>query len=149
MGSQTAANAALAFSAASPATADAAGYGALTFTDVGQIDKIGAFGASFDKVEFQPLKGAKQKYKGAPDYGALAPSYAIDSSDAGQTLIQTASDDESQKLYSARVTYQDGSKRFFQTRVFGAPETVDGASSMIMANPALEICSKIVRVNGA
>ena len=146
MGSQTAAGSTLAISAASPATQDAAGFGALTFTDIGQVEKLGAFGASFAKVEFQPLKGAKQKYKGSADYGALQPSIAIDSADAGQTLLQTASDDETQKLYSFKVTYQDGAKRFFQGRVFGAPENADGADSMLMATPALEICTKIVRV---
>lgn len=149
MGSMTAAGSALAISIATPATNDATGFNALTFTDVGQVEKIGAFGASFAKVEFQPLKGAKQKFKGSADYGALQPSYAIDSLDAGQTLMQTSADDETQKLYSFRVTLQDGSKRFFQGRNFGNPETVDGADSMIMANPAIEICTKIVRAPAA
>jgi hypothetical protein len=149
MGSTTAAGSTLAISAVAPATKDAAGYGALSFIEVGGVEKIGAFGATFEKVEFQPLKGKKEKYKGPGDSGALQPSIRLDSADAGQTLLQTAADDETQKLYSARVSYPDGAKRFFQTRVFGMPENVDGAASMIMANPALEICSDIVRVNPA
>lgn len=149
MGSQTAAGSTLAISAASPTTNDATGYAALTFTEVGQVEKLGAFGASFAKVEFQPLKGAKQKYKGSADYGALQPSLALDSTDAGQTLLQTAGDDETQKLYSFKVTYQDGAKRYFQGRVFGLPENADGADSMLMATPSLEICTKIVRVAAA
>lgn len=148
MGSQTAAGSTLAISAAAPATPDAAGYAALTMTEVGQVEKIGTLGASFAKVEFQPLKGAKQKFKGSADYGALQPSYAIDSADAGQTLMQTAADDETQKLYSFKVTYQDGSKRYFQGRVFGSPETADGADSMLMAAPAIEVCTKVVKVAG-
>lgn len=146
MTSQTAAGASLAIGSAAPATNDAAGYAALTLTEVGNIDKIGAFGASFAKVDFQPLKGPKQKYKGSTDYGTVQPSYAIDNTDAGQTLIQTAADDASQKLYSFKITYQDGTKRYFQGRVFGAPETVDGADTMLMANPSIEICTAIVRV---
>ncbi|RZT56403.1 hypothetical protein EV283_0453 [Sphingomonas sp. BK036] len=148
MGSNTAVGSSLAVSAATPATLDAAGYGALTFVEVGQVEKIGAIGASFAKVEFQPLKGAKQKFKGSADYGALTPSYAIDPADAGQTLLQTSADDESQKLYSFKVTYQDGSKRFFQGRNFGAPETTDNADSMLTGAPTIEICTKIVRVAG-
>jgi hypothetical protein len=145
MGSQTAAGSSLAISAASPSTQDSTGYAALSFVDIGQLEKLGSFGASFAKVEFQPLKGAKQKYKGSADYGALQPSIAIDTLDAGQILLQTASDDESQKLYAFRVTYQDGAKRYMQGRSFGAPETADGADSMLMATPTIEICTKIVK----
>ena len=149
MGSQTAAGSTLAISANAPTTNDATGFAALTFTEIGQVEKIGAFGASFAKVEFQPLKGPKQKYKGSADYGAVQPSLAIDTTDAGQVLLQTSGDDETQKLYSFCVTYQDGAKRYFQGRTFGMPENADGADSMLMATPAIEICTKIVKVAAA
>ncbi|MGR6329210.1 hypothetical protein ACU5AX_09100 [Sphingomonas sp. XXL09] len=149
MGSQTAAGSTLAISVASPATSDATGFAALSFTEIGQVEKLGSFGPSFAKVEFQPLKGAKQKFKGSVDYGALQPTIAIDSTDAGQTLLQTAGADESQKLYSFCVTFQDGAKRYFQGRVFGMPETADGADSMVTAAPSIEICTKIVKVPAA
>ena len=145
MGSQTAAGSALAISVTSPATADATGYAALTFTDVGQVEKLGSIGASFAKVEFQPLKGAKQKFKGSADYGALQPSMELDSSDAGQAIMQTSADDESKKLYSFRVTYPDGAKRYFGGRNFGMPEPADGADSMRTGAPTIEICTKIVK----
>lgn len=146
MTSQTAAGTTLAISAAAPATQDKAGFAALSFLVVGQVEKLGTFGTSFAKVEFQPLKGGKQKYKGSPDYGALQPTIALDSADAGQALMQTAGDDETQKLYSFAVTYQDGAMRYFQGRVFGMPETADGADTMLTAAPALEICTKPVKV---
>jgi hypothetical protein len=59
MGYNTAAGSAIAFSAAAPATLDAAGYAALTFTEVGGTEKIGGIGASFAKVEFTPLREAE------------------------------------------------------------------------------------------
>jgi hypothetical protein len=149
MKTSSAAGSSLAISAALPASDDAAGYAALAFTEVGNIDKIGALGKTFAKVEFQPLKGAKQKFKGSVDYGSLAPSMAHDSDDAGQTLLRTASDDETQKLYSFQVTYATGEKRYFQGRVFGYPETVDGADTVITAAPTVEICTKIVKVAAA
>lgn len=149
MTSQTAAGSTLAISIASPATADVTGYAALTYVEIGQVEKIGAFGASFAKVEFQPLKGAKQKYKGAPDYGALQPAIALDPTDAGQTILQTSADDETQKLYSFRVVYQDGTRRFFGGRTFGMPENADGANAMLMANPVIEICTKVVKAAAA
>lgn len=145
MGSTTAAGTALAISAATPATFDAAGYGALTYTEIGNIEKIGAIGASFAKVEFTPLKGPKKKFKGSVDYGSLQPSLAHDEADAGQTLLRTAANDLV-TLYSFKVTYPDGAKRFFQGRVFGYPETTDGADTVIMATPTVEIDTVVVKV---
>lgn len=149
MTSQTAAGSTLAITVATPATQDASGFAALTFTEIGQVEKIGAFGASFAKVEFQPLKGPKQKYKGSVDYGALQPTIALDSADAGQGILQASADDETQKLYGFRVTFPDGSKRYFMGRTFGMPETADGADSMLTASPAIEICTKPVKVAAA
>lgn len=147
MTSTTAAGSALAISAAAPATADAAGYAALTYTEIGQIEQIGPIGAVYSKVEFTPLKGAKQKHKGSVDYGSLQPNLAHDPTDAGQTLLRTAADSNS--LYSFMVTYPDGAKRYFQGRVFGYPENVGGADSILMANPTIEISTSIVKVAGA
>lgn len=148
MGLLTGAGSAIAISVAAPATQDAAGYGALTFTEAGNCEKIGTIGAQFAKTEFQPLKGPKQKLKGSADYGSLQPQFAHDEADAGQTIFRTAADDEANALYSFRVTYQNGAKRFFQGRVFGWPETVDGADPVMMATPTVEICTKVVKVAG-
>jgi hypothetical protein len=109
----TAAGTALAISAGVPATLDAAGYAALTYTEVGSVDKIGGIGATFAKVEFQPLKGAKQKFKGSADYGSLAPSMALDPTDAGQILMNTAAANQTQALYAFKVTLQDATVRYF------------------------------------
>lgn len=146
MGTTASAGAALAISAGVPATQDAAGYAALTYTDVGNVEKIGTIGSTFAKVEFQPLKGAKLKFKGSVDYGALQPSVAHDDADAGQTLLRTAADNETNTLYAIRVTYPDGAKRYFQGRVFGYPESVEGADTVLMAAPTIEICTKVIKV---
>ncbi|MGT2514800.1 hypothetical protein ACVOMT_11685 [Sphingomonas panni] len=145
MGLQTGAGSTIAISVAAPASQDGAGYAALTYTEGGNCEKIGPIGATFAKVDFQPLKGAKQKLKGSADYGSLQPSFALDEDDAGQTLFKTAADDETNKLFAIRVTYQSGAKRYFQGRVFGWPETNDGADSVMMATPTVEICTKVVR----
>lgn len=149
MGLQTGAGSAIAISAAAPATQDIAGYSALTYTEAGNCEKIGTIGATFAKTDFQPLKGAKQKLKGSPDYGSLQPGFALDDEDAGQALFRAAADDETNKLYSVRVTYQSGAKRYFQSRVFGWPESVEGADPVMMATPTVEICTKVVRDNAA
>lgn len=146
MGTIASAGAALAISVAAPATQDAAGYAALTYTDIGNIEKIGTIGSAFNKIEFQPLKGAKLKLKGSVDYGSLQPSLAHDAGDAGQTLLRTAADETTNVLYSFKATYADGAKRYFQGRVFGYPETVDGADTVLMANPTIEINTAVVKV---
>jgi len=146
MGSSTAAGSTIAISAAAPATRDATGYAALTFTEVGGVDKIGSLGAAFAVVEFKPLKGATEKHKGSVNYGSLQPSFAIDEADAGQTLVRTAADDATSKLYSFMVTYPTGAKRYFGGRVFGNPETADNADTILMAAPTVEISTPIVKV---
>ena len=146
MGYQTAAGSSIAISAGAPATQDAAGFAALTFTEVGGVEKIGPIGASFAKVDFQPLKGPKVKLKGSADYGSLQPSYAHDTADAGQTLLRTAAKNETNTYYGFRVTLQDGSKYYFQGLVFGSPVTVDGADSVVTAAPMVEVNTKPVEV---
>ncbi|KQN77878.1 hypothetical protein [Sphingomonas sp. Leaf62] len=146
MALQTGAGSAIAICVAAPATQDATGFAALTFTEAGNCEKIGQIGATFAKTEFQPLKGAKQKLKGSADYGSVSPQFALDETDAGQALAKTAGNDESNKLYSFRVTLQSGTKVYFQGRVFGWPITIDGADPVTTATPVVEICSKPVEV---
>jgi hypothetical protein len=145
---QTAAGSTLAISAGAPATQDAAGYAALTFTDIGGIEKIGTIGAAFAKVEFQPLNGPKEKLKGSADYGSLQPSLAHSETDAGQVLLRTSANNTTNTLYSFKATYQDGSKRYFQGRTFGYPENTDGADTVLMGNPTIEVCTKVIPVAG-
>jgi hypothetical protein len=149
MTSTTAAGTAFAVSANAPATQDSTGFAALTFTEVGSLEQIGAFGAVFAKVEFTPLKGAKDKHKGSVDYGSLQLSMAYDAADAGQTLLSTAADDATSKLYSFLITLPTGEKYYFQGRVFGMPRNVAGADSVVMANPTVEVCTKPVKVAGS
>ena len=144
-GPMTAAGSKLAISAGSPATDDAAGFAALTFTNVGLVDKLGPMGGVFEEVPFQPLDGGKITLKGPPDYGKLNPSYALDSEDAGQALMFTASESQIAD-YSFRVTKPDGAIRYFVGKVFGAPEDIGSANSIIMANPTISINSKPIRV---
>lgn len=145
MAASSAAGSTLAISVGVPATQDAAGYAALTLTDIGGLEKIGTVGAVYAKTEFQPFQGAKQKYKGSADYGSLQPSLAHDESDAGQSILRAAADDETNRLFAFALTYPTGAKRYFQGRVFGYPESTDGADTILMATPTIEICTKVVK----
>lgn len=147
MTTSTSAGTKLAISAAAPATQTEAGYEALTYTEIGNVESIGAFGAVTEEVTFQPLRGPRQSHKGGTNYGSLNPSLAQDESDAGQTLLRTASDSPT-SLYAFEVTFPGGAKRFFQGRVFGFPENVGAANAMLMANPTIGISTAVVKAAG-
>lgn len=144
-GAMTAAGSKLAICADLPATQDEAGYTALTFVQVGLVEKLGPLGGTFDEVTFQPLDGGELTFKGPPKYGSLNPTMAVDDADAGQALMHTASDDQLGE-YPFKVTRPDGAIRYFNGRVFGMPETIDGANTVITANPTIRINTKPIRV---
>jgi len=133
MGIQTSLGATWEVSASAPATNDSAGYGALTYTEVGEITNIGTIGPTFEDVTHTPLKtGVTQHRKGGADYGQMQVSMALDDTDAGQILVDSGVDGaEKDTLFSHKVTLQDGSIRYFRGQIYSAPETIGDASTMI------------------
>lgn len=132
-------------SAGLPASATVAGYAALTYTKIKGPQSIGAFGATTGVVNFQPLEGAEEKHKGSTNFGSLTPPIAIDDEDAGQNLLRVAAEPGNNALYSFMVILSNGKKRYFGGRVFGWPETVGEATTLLMANPQIEISTTVVR----
>jgi hypothetical protein len=145
MSGTTAAGSKLAISAGIPTAQTSVAYKLLTYTTVGGLESIGGFGATTEVVTFTPLDGAVEKYKGPTNYGQLSPTMKVDDADAGQALIQTFSAPTNSDQCAVRVTKPDGSLRFFQARVFGFPETIGAANSMITAAPAIEINTAVVK----
>lgn len=146
MPSTTAAGTSLAISAGVPSSQTAGGYAALSYTEVGNVESLGGFGPTTEVVTFQPLKGAQQKHKGPTNYGSLTPTIALDDADAGQALLAAAAAPDNNALYAVKVTKPDGSLRYFQVRVFGMPENIGAANSMITASPVMEVNTPIVKV---
>lgn len=143
MVSMTSAGSELAVSAAAPATQTSAGYAALTYTPVGGVSSIGSIGATYGEIEFVPLIGATETHKGGVNYGSLTPSMASDDSDAGQTILATATDSQT-ALLSVRVTKPDGKRVYCQARCFSLPDTIGEANTIIMRNANLKINVKPV-----
>ncbi len=142
----TAAGSTLAIGATAPTTLDAAGFAALTLTEIGGTESIGTSGTTFKEVPFQPLKGPMDTLKGSADNNALTPSIAIDRLDAGQILLRTASNDRTQKLYPHKLTYPNGDKEYFMGRVFGMPSDIGNADTVIMAKPSIRMITDPVFV---
>lgn len=148
MTTQTSAGTLVKVSVAAPATHDAAGFAALTFTNVGEIDNVGEFGKKFETVQHKSLANrAMQKRKGSYDAGSLPLSVALDNDDAGQILMQAAADSDAS--YSYLVQLQNGDKYYFRAQCMSWMVGVGSADSMVKATAQLEIDSAVVLVNAA
>lgn len=138
MAFDTAAGASLAISATLAATYDAAGYGALTFTTVGEITAIGEFGKEFAVVTHNPLatRGTK-KSKGSFNNGTLSPTMALDNTDAGQTLMKAAL--ESDAPYAFRVTLDTGEIYYLEGIVPMFKPNVGTVDDVVTATATIDI----------
>ncbi len=126
----------LKISAATPATFNAAGYEALTFTNIGEVTDLGEFGREFNLVTHNPLGSrGTVKLKGSFNEGSINVQLGLDTDDAGQILAKTAS--QSDNDYSFNVTTQNGDDYYFQAKVMsfkvgiGSVDGVTGATIML------------------
>ncbi|MFD1951867.1 hypothetical protein ACFSGX_13925 [Sphingomonas arantia] len=142
MTSTTSAGTTLALSAAMPTLLDAAGYSALSFTTIGGVESISAFGPQSAVNTFQPLAGGQQKHKGPVNFGSLQLPIAVDKADAGQALLRVFAEPDNNGQASFRVTLPNGDQRYFRGRVFGSPETVGSATNVLMMTATVEIVTR-------
>ncbi|MFD1951374.1 hypothetical protein ACFSGX_11425 [Sphingomonas arantia] len=147
MTSSTSAGTTLALSSAMPGALDAAGYGALTYTVIGGVESISAFGPQSAVNTFQPLAGGQQKHKGPVNYGSLQLPIAVDKADAGQTLLRVFANPDNSAQATFRVTLPNGDQRYFRGRVFGSPETVGSATNVLMMTATVEIVTRPIAVS--
>jgi len=127
-------------SAAQPATYDAAGYTALSWTKIGEITDGGSHGKTYAEVTHTPIDNrAVQKYKGSYNNGTKTIVMAVDSADAGQILLHTAL--QSDADYSFKVLYQNGDADYFQAKVMSFAKATAGVDTMRTATTNLSISS--------
>ena len=134
----------LSVSAATPATFDADGYSALTWTEVGEAYEIPEFGAAYSAVMFTSLKtGIENKFHGALNYGSITIPLGYDSTDAGQIILLAAlaSKDE----ISFRETRSDGTIRYIMGKVMSFPRG-QSVGSVNMASCNIEFTRADVEV---
>jgi hypothetical protein len=147
MPSTTSAGTTIGVSIAAPATQTAPGYTALTYTVVGGVESIPAFGALTAVNSFQPLNGPQEKHKGPVNYGSLQIPMAYDRADAGQTIVRTLAAPNNNAQGSFVVTFPNGDKRYFQGRVFGSQETPGSATNVLMITSTVEINTAVISVD--
>ena len=134
----------LSVSAAAPTDFDAAGYAALTFTDVGELSEIPEFGAAHTPVTFTPLKtGIVNKFHGELNYGSITIPIGYDSADAGQIILDAAL--RSKDAISFRETRSDGTIRYIMGKVMSFPRG-QSVGSVNMASCNIEFTTADVEV---
>ena len=147
---RTSAGTTLRVTATAPATFDAAGYGTLFGASpapalVGEITDLGEFGREFALVTHMPVGSrGTQKFKGSFNEGTMNLSLGLDTDDAGQIIMKTASlsDDD----YYFQVTTQNGDKYFFAGKVMSWKVGVGGVDSITTATAALELTTNAAGV---
>lgn len=145
MATQTLAGATFGMTASLPATEDASGYGALSFTTVGNVTDFGSIGAETNLVTYTPVDTAiVNKRKGSKNYGSQSVTVVLDDDDAGQNLFKTAA--LSQNVYSFCVTKQDGAKYYYKGLIMGFPIQLGTTDDLIQVTVPIEVDSKIVEV---
>lgn len=141
----TVAGTTLSISAAAPATFDAAGYAALTFTLIGNVDNAGSDGRVYNEVTFNPIgTRGTQKYKGSFNEGNKSITLAYDSSDAGAVLLKTALNNDGD--YSFEVALPDGGFRYFQAKVMSFVNEENTVDDIRMASVELAITTNTAGV---
>jgi hypothetical protein len=148
MGKQTSTGITLGVVSGLPATEDSAGYGALTFVNVGEVVDLPEYGPTVQVVESNPLAtGITEKRAGFTNFGSIAIGLELDIADAGQTILEAAIPDAgTDSPHSFEITYNDGTIEYFHGGVFSYTRAPGSANSMVGSTASVEINSKIVRV---
>jgi hypothetical protein len=125
-------------SSSQPATYNAAGYGALTFTTIGEVTDLGEFGREYNLITHNPIGSrGTVKLKGSFNEGSINMTLGLDTDDAGQILAKTAS--QSDNDYSFVITTQNGDDYYFQAKVMSFKVDVGSVDSVTTATIMLEL----------
>ena len=141
----TSAGTTLSISAAAPATYNAVGFAALTWTEIGEVSDLGEFGRQYNLVTFNTLGNRRTvKRKGSYNDGTIAAQMARAPSDAGKTILTAAVDSDAS--YSIKVVLQDGTIFYTTAQVMSYTTNVGNVDQITSATVNLEIDNDIVEV---
>ena len=132
-------------SAVLPATYNVAGYAALTFVNIGNIEDGGEHGREYAEVTFNPIDTrGTQKFKGSFNEGSKTLSIGYNSDDAGMALLKTALNDDDD--YAFEVEYPDGDIDYFIGKVMTLTKATGSVDSIRMASVTLAITTSATGV---
>lgn len=123
-----------------PATYDAAGYGALTFTEIGEVTAIPTHGDTYAKIEHKPLSRRRvRKLKGTVDGGSFTVAMAFAPGDDGQVALLSALGMDVSVPFLE--TLQDGTKIYFLGLVMSKPHIIGSVDNITAAEAMIEVDS--------
>lgn len=129
--------------AAAPATYDATGFTALSWSDMDQAESIPNYGANHATVEFTPIKtGIVNKGHGALNYGTVDIPFAVDSTDPAQAILKAAR--ISKNEISFKETFSDGSERYFAGKVMSFMDGGAQVNSVKTGTCRVEITNEVI-----
>lgn len=137
-----------------PATNDAAGYAALTYEQICPIQSIGAFGISYETVQFDDLcTGLRTKIKGINDNGEMEIVCGFDDTNDGQLAIIAAANDTSTANYYFKVTMNNKQNAtgtpttfYFGGKVMTATTTPGSANDVVTRTFTVGINTDLIEV---
>lgn len=138
-----------------PATFNAAGYGALSYTDLGCLSSIGEFGDVSSEVTFDCIgTGRTLKLKGQRDAGNMELTVALDDTTGGFDALHAAQENDSTGDFYFKVTLPNKQNatgtdaiRYFGGKVMQVKEVLGGANDVMTLQVTVGINTAIVRVD--
>lgn len=127
----------LAISAGAPATNDAAGFAALSWTTIGEITNVGELAQQWGMAEHTPVDtGRVEKYKTTRNAGSQTFELGLDTDDAGQILAKAAM--LATGNYSFRQTMPNGDIYYSRGLVTNFSSTPGDAGAITNASMTIE-----------
>jgi hypothetical protein len=134
---QTLVDSVIAISAGLPATDDAAGYAALTFSPIGQVTNWTPGGRLYTMTQSNTLnKRGTDFYKATYNNGTDSITTNRDDDDAGHVIAIAAEASDAQ--FSFSVTYQDSTIDYFQAKAASFITGAGDANAMVTAVLSLQ-----------
>lgn len=132
-------------SAAVPATYDSAGFGALSWTEVGEVESLGEYGGSAQISQFVPLAtGTVKKRKGSLDYGTSSMVIGK-TTDAGLAIMKSGFDGANKHLiHSFRIVESDGSIGYYTAVIGSYVYSMGDANTVTRINTNVELTGNVV-----
>lgn len=132
--------------ATTPATYTIAGFEALDWTEVGEVESLGEFGGTATVTPFIPLAtGITKKRKGSIDYGTAAMTVGRILNEAGQLLLKDGFDGSAAyDVHSFKVVSEDGQTAYFTGMVSSFTTQYNDANAVTRIACNIELDNKVL-----
>lgn len=127
-----------------PATYDSAGFEALSWTEITDVENVPEFGGSAEVAEFTPLaSGVIDKGKGSINYGDTTIPIRRRITDVGQDMLQSGFDGTNRdEIHSVRLSHPSHGNLYFTAVISGFTYNPNDANSWYRGNVTFAVRTK-------